>query len=440
MYDIATKTFPAIDDSSSNVSSEDLLPVIIIRNNLVNTKDTNKNGSLYKDTTKVLKVLGLSLDDITAEINKNPDIGTIDDSFVHFAISPNDTDPIVSRMLFEMFYAIYADNNLVNGSEGYSATYESGPMKKGLGWVSQSLISTNGTIGKVGTYSHSISGKNLVMKYQNNVFSYSTLTIVNLNSIDFITRGALSGTTDHSITDDSFCIPISYSLVQKFSNIEQTAILAKSLRITFYALVVQHIKWYQQGIFGTFLKIIGVIVMILGCIYSGCTASSVGYAIVMAAAVGLALKLIMKYVHVPWLRAVLSIVVVIVAAYAGGAFDTGMLSANGLTTIVTAFGTGVSIYAGAALENINKDRSAFNSLIEKRQSEIDNASKNYNKGLVLSDIAELQSYDPVQEYITSTVDYMIYMSRDIQFQFDMLYNYDIMTTDYHDNKLRIALK
>jgi len=443
LYDIATGVFPNVDNSSSNKQAQDLLPVITIRNNLVNTEDTPKTGSLYKDTDKLLKVLGLDLHDLTTEIKKNPDIASVDDAFVHFGVSPSDQHPIVSRVLYETFYAIYADNALNHGSDGFMATYESGPMKLGMAWIAQSLVSTTGSIGKIGTYKHSIVGKDLIMQYQDNEFSYSTLTITNLNNVSFIARGALQGTSDKALSDPDFNIPVSYSLVQSLSSIDQTAFMAKALRVTFYSLVIQHIKWYQTGAFATFMQIVGVIVMVVGCIYTAClsnlTSTAVQNALIATVATGVALKLIVKYVHTPWLRALLTVVVIVAGAAYGGGFKGGMLSVQSLTTIVTAFGTGMSTYAQAGMEQLQERETVFQLAVSKRQKEIDEANKSMNQGLSLQDTTQLAVYDPVKQYITSTVDYMMYVARDVQYDFGLLYNYDIMTKDYYDNKLRVAL-
>jgi len=312
-----------------------------------------------------------------------------------------------------------------------------------MAWVAQSLVSTTGSIGKIGTYKHSIAGKDLIMQYQDNEFSYSTLTITNLNNVSFITRVALQGTSDKALGDPDFNIPVSYSLVQSLSSIDQTTFVAKALRVTFYSLVVQHIKWYQTGAFATFLKVIGVIVMIVGCVFTAClsnlTTATVINALIATVATGIALKLIVKYVHTPWLRALLTVVVIVAGAAYGGGFKGGMLTVQSLAAIVTAFGTGMSTYAQAGMEQLHKSETGFQLSVSKRQKEINKANKSMNQGLSLQATTQLAVYDPVQAYITSTVDYMMYVARDIQYDFGLLYNYDIMTKDYYDNKLRVAL-
>jgi len=439
LYDISTGVYPNVDNSKNNKTAKDLLPVITIRNNLVNTEDLSKTSTLRKDTEELLSVLGLNLHDLTAEVKKNPNIGSIDDAFVHFGVSPADQDPIVSRVLYETFYGIYADDALRSSTDGFMATYESGPMKLGMGWKTQTLTVAAGTIGPIGTYAHSINGKDLTLQYQDTVFSYTTLVIGNLNNVSFISRGSLQGTTNNALNDPAFNIPVSFSLVQKLSSIEQTVFIAKALRITFYALVVQHIKWYQTGIFATFLQIISIVIIIVGLLTGQLELISLVHMLLIAAATGIALHLIIKYVHSPWLRAVLTVVVVLIAADVGGMFQNGLISVQSVSSIVTAFGTGMSTYAQAGMEILNKKTDKFHTLAEKRQAEIDSAKKKLNQGLGVQDIEQLNTYDPIRQYITSTVDYMMYVARDIQYDFDLAYNYDIIAKDYYDNKLRVAL-
>ena len=450
LYDISLTTYPGIDDSSSSVTVNDLLPVMTIRNNLVNTQDTDHNGELYKSTEHLLKILGIDLKDMTDEVNKNPDIASIDDAIIHFGLSPSDTDPVVSEVLYETFYTLYQDDSLTTSTNGHRATYKSGPMNLGLVWESQSLISTGGSIGPVGTYKHKIvsttltptsttATTNLELQFQDTTFSYSTITLTNVNNVSFISRGGLQGTSNKAISDPEFNIPISFEMVKRLSSIKQTIFLAKALRITFYTLNIQHLKWYQTGAFAIFIQIIGIIIIIVGCIYSACSLSSIGYALLIYAGATLALKIIAKYVKTPWLRAVLTIIVVVIAFWAGGGFDSGLMNVQALTGVVTAFATGVSTYSQMKLSELNTEKTQFERSADTRMKEIQDASASYNKGLTVSDVEELNQYDPIKEYITSKVDYMMYVARDVQFNFDSLYDYDIIVKDYYNNRLRIAL-
>jgi len=463
VYDESTGVYPTLTYEFSVLTNLDMLPVITVRNNFVNS-NVDKTSVRYKDSKDMMKVLGLNLDTFTDEISKNPDVDKVADVFVHFGLSFNETNTLASKLFFDMFSTVQPDNT---SGKKYSITFSEGPMNMAIAWTDMTSIVHNGVLGELGYAEHDISIIDTVATFNNAASTeavvkirkqtgpeqYTEVIMHNMSNVTFIDRQGLWGTVNIQVNSSDFFIPISQYHVSKYSGLEQMEIMAMSLRTTQYAAILQHVKWYQTGAFSIFLQILGVIIIIVGCIYSACSVAGLGVELIIYAATTLALKWVFAHTHNPWLRGLAVVVAIIVGAEGSAFAQTGsMLSATQLVNSVTTFSATnvalgvttaasfVDIYTADQMYKLEGRKTAFDSALQHRVKSLREKQRALYAGakVTVKDMAAMATkVDPIQYMKTTSVDYMMYVARDIQYDFGILYDYDIIVKDFYNQKLSL---
>ena len=454
IYDETTNNYPNLTYNFSTLTHLDMLPVITVRNNFVNTNSNSKSTRCI-ESQRMMHILGLNLDTFTNEINKNPDIDKVADVFIHFGLSFTETEPLASKVFFDMFNTILP--NTAGGSK-YSITFKEGPMNMAIAWTDMTSIIHNGIIGELGHADHNvtINGSDAVVtiRKQTGPEQYTEITMHNMSNVTFIHRNGLWGTVNVKADSKDFILPLSKYHVSKYSGLEQIELMALSLRTTQYAAVIQHIKWYQTGVFAIFLDIIAVAIVIIGCITAACSPTALAVALVTMVATSIALKWVFEHTHNPWLRGLAVVAAVITGSEANAFAKTGqLLSATQLLDSVTQFAVTdialgintissfVSIYTEDQLYKLEGRKTAFDRELDKRvkalkekQREIASKSK-----VTVQNVTNLVTkFNPIDYYKTTSPAYMIYSALDIQYDFGILYDYDIIVKDFYKQKLSLS--
>lgn len=448
IYEENSGTYPTLDNTNYRTTNLDMLPIVALRNATINT-NANKESVAYKQAKEILNYVGLDVDQLIDGISENDQIANVEDAFVHFGINPNDQDPVISKMLYEIFDYSFSDAGLggVNGSaKGFTATIQEGPFNAAIAWASQSRVISNGIIGPLGSYKHSVSGKNLIVQKQEEPEKYITITMNNMSSITLIDRQGLIGATAADVGHENFYIPLSIYLVNKLSPIEQTILFNKSLIITIYAAQVQHLEWYETEAFGNFLQIVGIVIFLFTGFDPSTFFTMTGLFEAGAYMVGmLILQEILKSVDNPFIRAL----VTLAAAYAmGGGFDkvnfefvSPMALLDSVTNFCTAITTvtsSIGVILGAEMAELQVQQQQFQEKVEAIQVEQEAAKAELYTPFDATYLSNLKQVEQVNPYLYG-VDAMMYRARDIQYNFSAMYDYNKFTTDFVSNKLRLGI-
>ena len=135
-----------ISSPNSKATNFEMFPIVMLRNNKINVADMDKNSKRYKQTSKMLKSIGVDIHEITKGYSDNPDIDQIQDAFFLLGVSPSDTEPIVSKCLYEMFDAIYDTTPFVDINTSYSMSIKEEPYNAAIVWNTGDVGTYNGTI------------------------------------------------------------------------------------------------------------------------------------------------------------------------------------------------------------------------------------------------------------------------------------------------------
>ena len=239
----------------------------------------------------------------------------------------------------------------------------------------------------------------------------------------------------------------------------QNELFVKSLRMSFYAATITEIKWYQQAAFGVLLKVVALVVLVVITYFSvgyGASFAKFMYALIInigiALAASIALKMLFAATDNVYLRAIGTIILIVVAYQVGAAQSgEGFLSAEQLTTAVTEFSvsnlstiagaisTNIQGYTQTKMEELAAEQYQFSEAAGERFTEIEEYNEMFAATDFVGQIADLARFDPIQAYITSSVDYMMYNAIEVQFAVSRLYDYNAIVSDFYDNKLRISI-
>lgn len=314
-YKYGQGTYSTLDDAyaTSLQSSGTYLPMTYFR---LNGVPLNASGAAYTTSVKMLKYLGLSYDELRNNINSNPDIGSVQQAILLFAVPAVSTNQTECKYLFNYFdnqLAISGGNNsdsmkllrdstVVNNS-ATNASISSTTLSNFLLAANRNTIDIQdrafrislhnngiykrlrlGTVGPVNTYTSEFTTVGLeqnVTVINNNISTTSVRTttipahrychqltnttyeevIVSNLKTTFYIAGSHVVVADE--TDPILIIPIDKSVTREFSSYDREILYARSLHLVFNSLVVQKIKWYQQSWFSAALVIVGITLTVI---------------------------------------------------------------------------------------------------------------------------------------------------------------------------------
>ncbi len=118
-------------------------------------KPTSYTEERYNKTSQILKSVNMELDDLLDAIGANPDIDTIMDAVLMVGVTPDNTAPIVSKVIYETLKYFDEIGDLTT-KRGGSYLYEEQPYNSAFRWSSFYRTVLSGSIGTVGTCTHSV--------------------------------------------------------------------------------------------------------------------------------------------------------------------------------------------------------------------------------------------------------------------------------------------
>lgn len=472
LYKIGEGTYPDIDTSSVSVGAMELMPIVTLRNNFVNT-NADKTSTKYLESKELLEALGVDIDELTTGINDSPDIASVADAFVYLGVDLRDDTPEINKLVYETFSQLYEGSGLyseedkANASEGdnvtggYSATIQEMPYNIVFGWKHQKKEIVAGSIGPVGTYEKSVSDNDLIMSKQTAPGYYTVYTMTSVTSVTFIDRQGVVGTIGKNLSD-GIDMPLGFFFLDSLDAAEQMRIFPYVLKLSIYAAQLIHLEWYETEAFASILKIISIIAAVIITIITLGAASTFGAflismaeMLVVGVAVGWAMNKLMESGAPDWLKAAGAIVLVVVSIWLGGGRNTGeFLTATQLTSAVTTASASVvgtasaavtglanalNVYTQIKINDLNEEAQNFKSKADLRQQVIDDAFEHLKDGLDVTDIQWLMDKEYPEAYLRGPDAFMYRAKGEIQYDYAALYDYNVYKDDYVTARLQLGI-
>lgn len=429
VYKLSDGTYPGIEPTMSTLSSLDMLPIGILRKDKVFV-NVAKTTETYKTTKRLLDMLFLDIDEIIDNLAENPDINQVDDAFINFAICPNSTPEIVSKILWLSYHNIIVIHGVSSNTNEYSASFHEQDVQNAVAWTDHTYTADiAGTLASGQVYEHEqtfgTDTSSLIIRNQTGPGLYDELEIINLNAMAAIEYAGYHKMAFNKLGDDNFTIPISHYIMNDLKPIEHLVAYEHLLRLDMYAIQVTHIEWYQTSSFITLFKFAAVIITIW-------TAGLAGgvWAIIQQLVINYMVVQLVIFIAEETGNAALAAIVGLVAMIALGSFSGtqmfDMTTAQGLVNLSTEFANNLTLAYDVQMQELSQDIEDLNKRAEERLEQIKEATP--DKSPITSDFLVAMK----------SVDTTMYPAVAAQYNFDLLYNYDMIIKDYHDYHLQIG--
>lgn len=399
-------------DSRQLVSQLDMLPIIEIRHDLVNI-NANPTDPKYLQSKEMLSMIGMDIDAMVTSVNDNPNIADITDAFIYFGIDVSDTSPVISKMVYKIFEYILetASNNPPTGTLGttnqYRITVQEGNYNSAVSWSNQTLNYITGSIGPVGTHQTEVAGSDLYLRYQATPTQYKEYRIYEIFTVSILARAGLNAAVTKTLLAGPVVIPLSYNLVNQFSPIEQMELFCKSLRLSVYSATVTHLDYYETADFAAGIQVIMIIVSIVLAVLSGGSALAIVGKILLGLAASYAIKKILESTLPDWLKILLVVATIALAAYGSGSMDAGeLLSADQVTAAVTEYTStfmvsSTTITPGTVFTGINVVSKIANYRINGMMEDLETSAEAFSKTLELKVKEIADKMESIESYVST---------------------------------------
>lgn len=441
LYEIGSGN-TTLDNSEQFLSYTELLPIVTLRSNTANI-----TGEEYNDAKEILDSIGVNIDDIMEGIDSNPEIESIRSAFIYFGIDMCESNPIIAKILYLMFDELYYQASL-SSAKGYAATFTEGVFNASLGWRSQARNVINGSIGVIDTYTNHVVGDNIVIRKQETETEYIEYIIEYVSVTNMISAGSMWDVNIRAPSTTGNCvIPIAKELVYELSPLEQIELFGLSLRLAVFSATVTHLEFYETEEFGTFLKVVAVIVTIVITVLSVGTASGWSWAgfttliesitvagalssIAVGMAITMAFSKLIDMTDNPYLKALFAAVVVVAAFYFGN-YDYGMKS---ISMVADELVNQVTNYVEELMIALGESVQLFETKLDDRMKELEKYGESMAESLLSTlDVLNLYKLQDRKPTIDS-VDLMMYKARDIQYDWQLAKGQALYTVTYDYDK------
>ena len=282
MYELGTGTHPTLDALFNVPPTEvgQFYPFSYLR--LENTRmDWDKNLIQYKTSAEMLKRLGLNYQKMIDSVHENPDISSVRQAMLMFAVSANTTNSLEQRYLYEFFDALKdSQQNIATTptlSDILSQFVSTGKTITNSAIVVQDTsfkmaVSNGGiykkrkggVIGPLGSFSSEYmeqtasflvkDSEGVVQShtytlpihcYRKQISSglYDEIQVINLRTTYYIYEGYNAignGTADYLL------VPIDRAIVHNWSIPEKEALYMRGFQYVFNSVNVTQVAWYAQ--------------------------------------------------------------------------------------------------------------------------------------------------------------------------------------------------
>jgi len=325
----------------------------------------------------------------------------IDDTYIVNAMWPMETNASVVKALY-MTFDLYETGSVVTTMNGVTSKTRFVLTK----------TSHSGQALATGTYSTAVSGAGettvLTLTWQSSASNYSVIEVSEYTQTYSVNGHGVTSFLDGGDKYNRVLLPLTVQNALKYRDFVDVYEL--SLCMLAYSIETVHVKWYETGAFGTLLKIVAIVLVIvsLGTLWEVGVAAwalegtamaviqAVGTVILEGMAVGLAVQYVLNALG-PKLGVIAVIVAVVVMAYTqtGGMYNSS--AATSFTAYLPAANTIVSAMdqaLGMKVEMLAKDMAEFNASAEARDNLLEDAMNGLRE--LNADHALIMNFDDTQ--------------------------------------------
>lgn len=315
LYELGTGTYPGLDAllTLTPTAGGNYFPFIHFRAAKASI-DTPAHPEWKEHSVKMAEKLGFDWNDVHDAIHENPDIGVVEQAFLAMMVPVASTSEVERRYLFDFFNRMHdnlgpgiqtsTSGSQVNGQSPLrlSEVVQDTLAKIVIGNSGLDKVYVVGSIGPVGAHDsgHSIgevvengeltlSGRRMgfgatlatgpyhYFRRQVSANVFHEIRVSGLQTRYWV-AGDYYASSDGDAESPVLLIPVDRSIARNYSMKVREELYSRSLHVICNSLQTQKVKWYQQGWFGTMLKLVAVVLFV----YSLGTSSAISAALATA--------------------------------------------------------------------------------------------------------------------------------------------------------------
>ena len=483
-YLVSSEVYPEITPTNTKAQEAPYYPVVPIR--YKNTSLSDMDG--YSTAKKLLKKIGVKVDDVLTGIENNPDIKDIDYAFIILGFNMDTTSSYAVEYMHN-YFSFLADNSIydkmayttwhdkftdgeVNNPPPMNRLVVSDVMYKSeitYKYITKKVVSgvigTTGTvdkeiiirerepyyIGNHGEFSIAsvfyVEDSSLFLRKQITDSSYEEIEVRGLMHTNIVNnKGRIESTLKEVVQDkdnNNFIVPLnSYIFDHTLSVTKRINLMYDCIQIIINSYKKTKLKWYQTGFFQFVMLVITIVLTIYGLPELGVTLQTATAAeiavmlatqLAIAVAVQLAVRVAIKALGVNGALAAILIVVAAVATYrfAGGSGMKNLPWAKEMMSAVNTLPSAYNKEVSAMTKDIMEDMAAFQ---QSAQTQLDEIHKKLEEITKQSNLDPLGIFALMDYYPNESID-------DYYYRHCHMGNPGVLTldaiTDYVDNMLNI---
>ena len=483
-YLVSSEVYPEITPTNTKAQEAPYYPVVPIR--YKNTSLSDMDG--YSTAKKLLKKIGVKVDDVLTGIESNPDIKDIDYAFIILGFNMDTTSSYAVEYMHN-YFSFLADNStydkaayttwhdkftkgVVNTPPPMNRLVVSDVMYKSeitYKYITKKVVSgvigTTGTvdkeiiirereryyIGNNGEFSIAsvfyVEDSSLFLRKQITNSSYEEIEVRGLMHTNIVNnKGRIESTLKEVVEDkdnNNFIVPLnSYIFDHTLSVTKRINLMYDCIQIIINSYEKTKLKWYQTGFFQFVMLVITIVLTIYGLPELGVTLQTATAAeiavmlatqLAIAVAVQLAVRVAIKALGVNGALAAILIVVAAVATYrfAGGSGIKNLPWAKEMMSAVNTLPSAYNKEVSAMTKDIMEDMAAFQ---QSAQTQLDEIHKKLEEITKQSNLDPLGIFALMDYYPNESID-------DYYYRHCHMGNPGVLTldaiTDYVDNMLNI---
>lgn len=295
-YRKGSGAYPALDSAGENATPlGTFLPIVHYRDNY-RPVNLTWNSPEHKYNKRLSKYLGINYDTMADEINTNPDITSVVQAVMMFAVPANTGNPHDAQYLFEFFNQVFEQDgsgqtdpvptvsSLFRRDKLASANaivIQDKTFKCSLSYAGISYQRKSGKLGSIGTYQSTYGNQPITRKYFNvdtgeeyeKTIYQTAHTYRKQITEDLYDEIQVAGmtmtywldgqyTTVSNNGGENILVPVDKAILDRFSVPDRETIVARSMHMIFNSLYIQELAWYETGAFQALLMIVSIAVTI----------------------------------------------------------------------------------------------------------------------------------------------------------------------------------
>ncbi|GEK52349.1 hypothetical protein [Vreelandella venusta] len=289
-YALSSNLYPAIEQiyDPDYSGTGDFFPFVFFRSHKENmTSEDKRDTELYRQSEKLLSMLGMDYGVLGEQIHENPDIDDVEQAVMWMGVPIVTEEDLENRYLFRFFRKAYFLDPL-GSRDAFAFSVKDRDFEVIIKAKSVAYRTRGGVIADKGkttaegtayvetedyqsrvyygegeweyeTKQRPVVFKKMVFRHQTTDSHYEEIEVDHPQISYEIWEGHK---VEEDLGDERFLIPIDKGIADTFSAIEKEILYSRSLHLVFNSRITQKVKWYESSFFKGLLVLAAIVISV----------------------------------------------------------------------------------------------------------------------------------------------------------------------------------